>query len=110
MLGLHHLHARKRLYNNLEQYPSRSFLKYLLDRAMYGVAIITPLALLPQALQVHSLQSADGLALSTWILLTGVNLMWALYGYVHREIPIIIANVALMILHAFIIYGIVLYS
>ncbi|OGC86804.1 hypothetical protein A3D70_00040 [Candidatus Adlerbacteria bacterium RIFCSPHIGHO2_02_FULL_54_18] len=108
--GLHHLYTRKRVSKKLEPYPSRSALKRLLDRIMYAVAVVAPLALVPQTVQLYTLKNADGLALSTWAILTAVNCMWALYGLVHREMPIIITNVALIVLNCSIVVGILLYS
>ncbi|KKW09416.1 MAG: hypothetical protein UY47_C0017G0003 [Parcubacteria group bacterium GW2011_GWB1_49_7] len=107
--GLHHLHTRKRLYKNLERYPHPSALKRTLDHAMYFVAIITPLVLLPQVLQVFTTKDAGGLSLQTWFLLGCINILWILYGLVHREPPIYVSNFLVGILNFAVVYGIFLY-
>jgi len=84
-------------------------LKRALDRAMYFVAVITPLVLLPQVLQVFTTKDAGGLSLQTWFLLGCINILWMLYGLVHREPPIYIANFLVGILNFAVVYGIFLY-
>ncbi len=107
--GLHHLHTRKRLYKNLERYPHPGGFKRVLDRIMYGVAIATPLVLLPQVLQVFADKTAAGLSLQTWVLLTCINVLWILYGLAHREPPIYLGNFLVGILNFTVVYGILLY-
>ncbi len=103
--GFHHLHARKRLYKGLEPFPSRGFFKRILDYVMYGVAIVQPAALIPQALDVLHGHTA-GASPVTWGLLGGVGVLWLLYGIVHNEKPIIISNLFSVILDFLIVYGI----
>ncbi|MEK7068704.1 MAG: PQ-loop domain-containing transporter [Patescibacteria group bacterium] len=109
MNGLHHVHTRKRIYQNLEQYPSPSLFKRLLDRAIYAAAVATPLALVPQVVQVYMARDASGLSFPTWGLLFGIGLLWLLYGIVHREAPLIVTHTALMMIHVAIIVAILLY-
>ena len=108
--GLHHLHIRKRMYKNLERYPHSSVVKRALDSLMYLVAVITPLVLLPQVFQLFVYKSAAGLSITTWFLLGCINVLWVFYGLVHKEVPILIANLLVGILNFVVVYGIILYS
>jgi uncharacterized protein with PQ loop repeat len=82
----------------------------MLDLIMYPIAIVAPLALVPQVYKLYSTQEAEGYALTTWVILGCVGLMWVWYGRVHREWPIIIANLMFASLHLAIVVGILLYS
>lgn len=109
MHGFHHLRKRVRMTRGLEPYPARSSWKRYLDYLMYGVGILAPIALLPQILQIYSTKSAAGVSLPTWSLLMLANLLWALYGAVHKDNQLFFAN-ALMAAFVFIIIaGILLY-
>lgn len=83
----------------------RSWFDYL----MYGAAMATPLVLLPQAFTLFSDKSAAGLSVDTWFLLGFLNVLWVVYGLVHREPPIYIGNFLVGILNFIIVYGIILY-
>jgi len=107
-VSFHHLHTRKRIYKRLDTYPSSGF-KKALDYIMYAVAVVTPLALLPQVVQVFTTKDAAGLSLATWFLLGCINLLWITYAWVHKEKPILVANVLVAFLNFTLVYGIVLY-
>ena len=107
--GMHHLHLRKRLYKNLEQFPHPKTLVRWFDYAMYAIAIVAPVVLLPQVYQLFVYQSAEGLSLATWLLLGTVNLLWSFYGLVHRERLIFLSNFLIAVLDAVIVCGILLY-
>src|SRR3989344_1191881 len=96
-LGMHHMHRRRRAAG-----PALSPFDYL----MYGVGLVQPLALLPQVFAIYIEGSKQGVSLTTWTLLTGFNILWGFYGYVHQEKPIIIANILLTILDVAIVLGV----
>ena len=107
--GLHHLHSRKRIYERLEKYPSPSLLKRLFDYLMYAVAILSPLALLPQIFEIYSSHNVAALSLPTWAMLGSINILWTLYGLLHREYPILIASIAFACLNFAGVVGILMY-
>jgi uncharacterized protein with PQ loop repeat len=82
----------------------------LLDKVIYAVALISPLALLPQASQVFLKHDTAGLAISTWFMLGAINSLWVVYGIAHKDKPIIIANFLLATLDFAIVFGILKYS
>ena len=99
-LGMHHLHRRRRASG-----PALSPFDYL----MYGVGLLQPLALVPQVIAIYIDGTKQGVSIATWVALTVFNLLWALYGYVHREKPILIANILLTILDLAIVFGVLFY-
>jgi len=97
-LGLHHLSKRS-------SKMARSWFDYF----MYGIAMATPLVLLPQVFKLFSDKNAVGLSVDTWFLFGCLNVCWIIYGLVHREPPIYIGNFLVSILNFTIVYGILLY-
>jgi len=109
-LGVRHIsRRRKKLPDGKEPFERISVLKTALDIIMYPIAIASPLALVPQVWYLYSSQNASSLSLTTWVTLATLNLVWLFYGFVHREKPIIIANIMFGSFHFLIALGIVLY-
>lgn len=94
----------------LEVFPSTDGLKRFLDYFMYGVGVVAPLALLPQIMQLYSNQDASGLSLLTWVLLAFVNLLWVVYGVIHKDRQLVTATFLMMLFHLVLVVGILLYS
>lgn len=107
---LHHISKRKRVHQKLEKYPHPYKFKNYLDRIIYIVAIIGPLMALPQLNKIWFLKDATGVSFLSWFLFGIVNLIWLFYGLVHKEKPIIVANMMWVIIDFSIAVGIVIYS
>lgn len=103
--GLHHIHARRRVARGLEPFPSKHWAKRLFDFLMFGVGVVQPLALLPQIKTIYIDHSTMGVSITTWMLLSVFNFLWATYGIIHRVIPMVIANVLLFALDVAIVVG-----
>ncbi len=110
MLGLRHYQRRKKAPPKEPFSLGKSLLKNALDLLIYPAAIASPLALLPQALNLYATHDAHSLVLATWAILGCLNILWLLYGIVHKEWPIIITNAALMVLNFSIMFGVLLYA
>lgn len=108
-LGNEHLHARRRLFKNLSPYPHPDILRRRLDTVMLVIGPLAPLALLPQVLELYRIQDASTFSLLTWCALTATNLLWTVYGLLHREPAVLFANIGFAILNSAIVIGIVLY-
>ena len=108
--GLHHLHARKRLYKHLSPYPHPTTWKRWYDYIMYGVAIGSPVSLLPQVFQLFTTHDASGLSLTTWVLANVINTLWLVYGIIHRTLPLIISGLIFVFLNASMVYGIIAFG
>ncbi len=107
--GMQHLSVRKRIFNNLEPFPSTEALKRFLDYLMYGVGIVQPLALIPQVVSIFYYGQTSGVSISTWLLLGCFNILWAFYGFVHKEMPILISNLLMSTLDLIIVAGVILH-
>lgn len=110
MLGFHHLRSRALLSGGLEPFPAKGALKRFLDRLMYAVGVLAPFALLPQAVRLYATKSSAGISLATWVLLALSNILWLMYGIVHKDKPIIIAHSLFIVMDASIIAGALAYS
>jgi uncharacterized protein with PQ loop repeat len=108
-IGTYHLHLRKRVYQNKEEYPHPDRTRRNFDILMYGVSIAAPFALLPQVIHIYMYRTANGLSLSTWALLGLINVLWVAYGILHRTYPIIITNFGMMVLNFAIVVGIFMF-
>ena len=92
-----------------EPFPASTRLKRTFDYLMYGVGILAPLALLPQIIEIYSTKSSQGVSFSTWFLLMCINILWALYGAVHKDKHILLANALFLCFHLVIVAGLLLY-
>lgn len=108
--GMQHIEARRRIFTKLEPFPHPSGMRRTFDYVMYAVGLLAPVALFPQVLTLYQEQNASGLFLPTWLLLGTINGLWAVYGALHKERPVVIANVGLCILNYLIVLGIILYG
>ncbi len=108
-LGMRHIHARKRVARNLEPFPSSRLGRRIFDYFMYAVGLLQPAALLPQVAAIYIDHSTTGVSLATWLMLSVFNTLWAVYGYLHHDKLIMVANIFLMILDAAIVLGVLLY-
>ncbi len=104
--GLHHLSARKRVYKNLETYPHPEKAKRWFDEFMYGLAIAGPFVILPQVIGIWFYKNVQGVSIVTWGLLAIIALFWLIYGLIHKEKPILVANFLLLIFNSLIIIGV----
>lgn len=110
MLGLHHLHQRRKRIAEGPPTVRSVLYKAKIDLLIYIAAFVGPLVLLPQVLTVYATHDTSGLFLPTWCMLGALNFLWILYGRAHNEKPIVITNSALMVLNFSIAAGIVLFS
>lgn len=109
--GLHHIHRRKRLFDlHLEEYPSKKFWIRFLDKLLLVVAAVSPFMTLPQIIQIFANKSAGDLSLFSWGMYTFFNIPWMIYGFVHKDKPIIIAYILWFIMNLTVTIGILLYS
>ncbi len=98
-----------RISQNLEPFPGRSFKIRVLDYIMYVVGIISPLALLPQILQIYNTKSSVGVSLLTWVLLAVANVLWIIYALVHKDKILLFSSGLMIVFHLAIVAGILMY-
>ena len=107
---LHHYHRRKRIYKKHEPYPSRNKWINFMDKTIYFVGIIGPLATIPQALKIWVDRGAAGLYLYSWIIFVLVNIAWLFYGILHREKPIVVTYLGWLLVNISVVIGIIIYG
>ena len=105
----HHQHAR-RVYKNLEQYPHNDRVKYVFDRLVYIAGIATPIMTFPQLIRIYVEKRTAGVSIVTWSSYLTISLIFTVYGFLHKEKPIIIMYLSQLILQIFIVAGILIYT
>ena len=105
----HHLHVRKRVHNNLEQYPHPDKFKNTLDKLIYIVGFLGPILTIPQAYSIYSLKDASGVSLISWVWYLIAAIIWLVYAIVHKEKPLIFTNILWILTDIIIVVGILIY-
>jgi uncharacterized protein with PQ loop repeat len=108
--GLHHLSKRKRITKNLEAYPSPKFWIRLLDRLLIVIAVIGPLTAVTQVWNVYKYHEVAGLSLFSWSSWAFFNIFWMLYGFVHKDKPIVTTYILWFLMNASVAVGIIIFS
>lgn len=80
----------------------------VIDRCMYAIGIIGPIMTTPQLINAYQ-KHVQGLSLATWGAYTVVSFLWFMYGYLHKEKPIIITNLLYFLMDGGIVLAILLY-
>ncbi len=101
---------KRTLFSGLEAYPSEKFWIALLDKLLMVIAVVSPLMSLPQVYDLYSSQSAGSLSLLSWSSWALFNVPWIIYGFVHKQKPIIIMYVLWFLMNMSIVLGIIIYS
>src|SRR3989344_6779465 len=104
--AIYHIHQRKRLHQNLEPYPHPYPWVRFLDRLLVVLAVVGPLTGIPQLYTILSQKSASGVSIVSWSLYTLLTIPWIIYGFVHKEKPIVISSVLWLILDAAVVVAI----
>jgi uncharacterized protein with PQ loop repeat len=108
--GLHHIHKRKRIHRKHEPYPHpKKWIRWL-DKIVLFIAIVGPIANIPQIMKIYIEGNISGLSLPTWISYLVMAIPWLVYGFVHREKPIIVTYILWGITNLIIVIGIIIYS
>ncbi|HED05911.1 MAG TPA: hypothetical protein ENI61_04420 [Ignavibacteria bacterium] len=108
--NIHHIHRRKRIYKKLEKYPSKNKGIKFLDKFLLIIAVIGPLVTLPQIIKIFTLKDATGISVISWSLFAILDIPWIVYGFVHKEKPIIISSILWFILNIIVVFGALRYG
>ena len=109
MNGQHHIHRRKRCHKMLEAYPHKNKWVRFLDRFLLFVAVIGPLMTFPQILKIYVGQNAAGISIWTWSFYALIDIPWIIYGFVHKEKPIVIAYFLWLVTNLIVLVGALIY-
>ena len=109
-MALHHLHKRKRSSGRaFHSFPADTRSLRFLDKVVYAAGVIAIIMMFPQLRLIFVEKNAAGLAPITWITLAILNIPWIIYGFVHRERPIILVYILWLIVNSFMFIGAVIY-
>lgn len=106
---MHHRHIRKRS-KSLEPFPARTAGMRLLDAVVTAVGVLGPILTLPQTFKIYIGHDASGVSLITWGAYVAFSLPWILYGYMHRERPIVITYILWLIVDSSVFIGALIYG
>ena len=104
--GLSHFHKRRKL----KTYPHPNKLKNILDKAIYFVAVGSPVLTIPQLMKIWADRNASGVSVITWTAYFVAASFWLAYGIVHREKPIILTNTLWILVTTLVIIGTIRYG
>ena len=106
----HHIHRRKRIHQKFEKFPHKNKWIRFLDSFLLIIAILGPLMDFPQIFKIYYFQTAIGVSVLSWSLYAIFDIPWIIYGYVHKEKPIMIAYSFWFITNTTVVVGAVLYG
>ena len=84
-------------------------LKKKFDKFISVVALVGPIMTTPQIINVWVYQHVEGLAIASWGTYVMTSSFWLIYGILHKERPIILANIAWLLANASIVIGILIF-
>ncbi len=108
--GLHHFHLRKRIHQNLEEYPHPDRLKRIMDKLVYVAGLLGPIMTLPQLKMIWIDHMASGVSVISWGTYTVTAIFWVIYGVIHQDKPIIITYSLWFFINGMVTLGVILYS
>lgn len=106
--GLEHFHKRKRAKNRLGKKLTKP--KRVMDNLIYVVVVLGPLLTIPQVYQIFSSQDASGVSVISWGAYSIGACFWLGYGVLHREKPIILTNIFLIMTNLLVLIGALMYG
>jgi uncharacterized protein with PQ loop repeat len=74
------------------------------------ISIAVPIMTIPQVLKIWTEKSAAGISVLTWSVYFVGSIFWLTYGIAHREKPIIVMHILLIILNGLIVAGALVYG
>ncbi len=108
--GLFHYHLRKRIHQKGEEFPSPDKLKRFYDKFIYVIAILAPIANIPQLLKIWVDKTAAGVSAISWFIFSFFAVTWVIYGFIHKDKHLIIMYSGLIITQVLIAIGAVIYG
>ncbi len=115
-----HIHKRKiatkksskpvKSNQKYEPYPHPEKWKRILDKSIYAVSVIGLVMTIPQITKIWSEKNASGVSLIAWSTYIFTALVWLMYGIAHKEKPIILTNLAWIIVNLIIVIGVIMYG
>ncbi|MDD5193657.1 MAG: PQ-loop domain-containing transporter [Candidatus Nanoarchaeia archaeon] len=108
--GMYHFHRRKRVHKKLEKYPSNKRWVSFMDKLIYLVIATGLIMTIPQVCKIWIEKNASGVSIISWSTYLLLSFFWLVYGFIHKEKPIILSNILWILMYIFIILGVWLYG
>ena len=106
-IGAHHAYRRD-LHTHKKH--TVTTLTKLIDNSVYVIGLVSVAANVPQLLDIWITKNTSGVSLVSW---TGIfigSIFWFIYGWLHKEKPIMLANGLLLFVQAGIVLGLLMYT
>ena len=110
LTGEHHKHLRKRIIKHKEKFPHQNKYKAFMDKIIFVVGVAGPIMTLPQLYQIWYYQNATGVSLISWFSYLVIATLWLIYSIMHKEWPLIVTNLAWIIIEIPLLIGIILFG
>ncbi|MBX4181502.1 hypothetical protein KW807_01395 [Candidatus Parcubacteria bacterium] len=98
----HHVKSQRRIAKGIK-HP-------VLDKVVYCAGIISLTMMAPQLWLIYHTHNASGLAPISWFTLALMDIPWIIYGYVHKEKPLVFIYTMWLISNSLVFIGSVLYG
>lgn len=99
-IGHHHIVKARKKHKN-------KFTSTLIDHSVYVITIVAVLGNVPQLIKVWFEGNKSGVSVVTWAGFLFGSVFWLIYGLIHKEKPIIVANFFLILVQSFIVIGLI---
>lgn len=83
--------------------------EHFFDKIVTPIALIAPFMTIPQVLGVWVAGNVNGVSIATWLGYALGSGMWVVYGLIHKEKPLTLANFLLFIFDITIVAGVLLH-
>src|SRR4030042_4147855 len=83
---------------------------HLIDELIYVVAFIGPLMTIPQVATIWLERKVEGISIITWSSYAVLSIFWISYGLIHKEKPIILANLLFLLVNIAIVVGVLIFN
>jgi uncharacterized protein with PQ loop repeat len=80
------------------------------DRLAYVAALLGPATTLPQIVQLYRTHSAEDISILAWAGFSIYSAFWVVYGWVHRDLPLTLANLLWTVLQGMVLVGAILWG
>lgn len=91
-------------------HPRKSLQRRFIDKFIFVVAAVQPLANVPQIIAIYSHHSAGDISISTWAIFILFDFVWLWYGLAEKEVAILISALMFTLLEVIVLVGALLYG
>jgi uncharacterized protein with PQ loop repeat len=80
------------------------------DVLVYFFALVTPLFMAPQAIEIFKNHNATNVALITWVFFILADIVWIIYSVKHKLRPLLYGHALYLAVETVVVVGILMYS